>query len=155
MNSTLDRGPRKGNLNKMSLCSIPNGQWQCTLVPQSSQKCVYILLNIFANPNLKKHHIEQWLIRVIRARLQPPIKATNMPGKDLLKKVVVIKQKRGDLRPYTHCARGGSCLPPPNIGSQGPPSPDTPVPRVRNISTNKLIKKYFQTVNLQTILIYH
>ena len=142
MNLTLDRGPRKGYLNKMSLCSIPNGQW-CTLVPQSSQKCVYILLNIFANPNLKKHHIEQWLIRVIRARLQPPIKATNMPGKDLLKKVVVIKQKRGDLRPQTLCS---------GRGLRGPPSP---VPRVFNILTNKLFRKYIQTVNLRTILIYH
>ena len=142
MNLTLDRGPRKGYLNKMSLCSIPNGQW-CTLVPQSSQKCVYILLNIFANPNLKKHHIEQWLIRVIRARLQPPIKATNMPGKDLLKKVVVIKQKRGTSG-HRHCARGGV------LGVHPPP-----VSMVFNILTNKLFRKYIQTVNLQTILIYH
>ena len=56
------------------------------------------ILNIFVNELLakEKNHIAlHWLFRVIRARLQPPIKANDMPGKDLLKKVVVINKKRG------------------------------------------------------------
>ena len=45
---------------------------------------------------LSMNHIAlHWLFRVIRARLQPPIKANDMPGKDLLKKVVVINKKGG------------------------------------------------------------
>ena len=60
------------------------------------------ILNIFVNELLakEKNHIAlHWLFRVIRARLQPPIKANDMPGKDLLKKVVVIN-KKGEPRAF-------------------------------------------------------